>query len=1360
MFLLERGDAGTLVHSASDLVIAGECEFRLLRRLDELLGRSPRQPREEDEMLARTAALGEDHERRVLDGHLRTFGPADDGRAGGVLEVPPARRMSRDELIDAHARTLAAMEQRADVVYQASFFDGRFHGRADFLVRDPLGEMAHLGNPGGVVPRYAVHDSKLARRTKVRALLQLAAYADQLMGARIDPTDEVHLVLGTGETTSHRLADLLPVFRKRRARLLEVLDTHVAVDAPARWGDDRYLACGKLRDCPDCADAAARSRDVLLVGGVYGAQRVKLSAAGISTIDALATATEPPDGMAAARFEGLRAQARLQLGLDDGDGSVALDHLPDGVDPDGPDARLRWQLTATEAIDRLPPASPGDVFFDFEGDPLWEAARLPGDDQAPAMGLDYLFGWVERPGPGDATPPFHGLWADDLAGERDALVQFVDYLNARLQTYPDLHVYHYAAYEKTHLLSIAARHGVYEDEVDQLLRDGVLVDLYAVVRSCLRISNRSKSIKKLEPLYMQDDSAREGVTSATASVTEYAEYAKLAAEGAERAAELKQRILDYNEYDCRSTLRLLEWLRVARSSASLSSSPSLVEPVETAVAGAAVGSENARADAFTGPRGPSASGTDTSAHAFSLPTASVAGSPFEGGSPGVGAGAAERAGGGGVEGTVEREVPVDGEAAPDEVGEAESPRVAARREGRARRLELAGEISARVGESRGERSLEVQALALLGVAVGYYQREEKPFWLEHYARLELPLDEWPGRRSTFHVERSTVLRDWSVVGRDRLPSREIELVGRMLDGSRIDGSDLGVGDAVYVLYDQPVPPVVGEIEARAVRGEHSGGVIQETREPDGERDDVPRGRDVVILRERLSGGAEPHDQAPVALAPQRGPAHDAQEQAVEEAARAGLASWDANRALPDGAAVDLLRRRPPRLIDPSTGSGQRPSTGPVGSGQGTSTGPAQLGAELPELGRSDGDGGLDLESAVLAAVERLDHSYLAVQGPPGTGKTHVGSHVVGKLVGTGWRVGVVAQSHAAVENMLSAVVDKAGVPAELVAKKQRAKGAEQPSGQPWQELSSTQLADFAASSSTGCVVGGTAWDFAHERWPDGGLDLLVIDEAGQFSLADTIAVGRAAQRLLLLGDPQQLPQVSQGRHPEPVDESALAWLAAGSSVLPDGLGYLLPESWRMHPDVCAAVSELAYAGRLSAHPVTTTRSLDGVAPGVLHVPVSHEGRSTSSPEEAAEVVRQVQGVIGRTWSPGGGRPPRPVGPDDVVVVAAYNAQVHLVREALRAAGLGGVPVGTVDMFQGREAPVAILTLAASTPENVSRGMGFLLSRNRINVAVSRAQWQAVVISSPRLTDYLPGDLEADGVRHLMELGGFLRLIGA
>ncbi|MCZ2262137.1 ATP-binding protein, partial [Isoptericola sp. QY 916] len=386
-------------------------------------------------------------------------------------------------------------------------------------------------------------------------------------------------------------------------------------------------------------------------------------------------------------------------------------------------------------------------------------------------------------------------------------------------------------------------------------------------------------------------------------------------------------------------------------------------------------------------------------------------------------------------------------------------------------------------------------------------------------------------------------------------------------------------------------------------------------------------------------------------------------------------------------------------------------------------------------------------------VERgrdLDRSYLAVQGPPGTGKTHVGSHVIAALVAEGWRVGVVAQSHAAVENMLRAVVEKAGVPADRVAKKRQADGSGH-TASPCAELSGDDLAEFSRRGPG--VVGGTAWDFAHPgRWPDDDLDLLVVDEAGQFSLASTIAVSRSARRLLLLGDPQQLPQVSRGRHPEPVDRSALGWLVDGRDVLPPGLGYFLSRSWRMHPALCEAVSQLAYEGRLQAHETAAERRLDGVAPGVHHVPVRHEGRGVASPEEAQEVVRQAAAVVGRSWTPGAGRPARPLEPRDVVVLAAYNAQVWAVRRALDDAGLGGVRVGTVDRFQGTEAPVAIVTLAASSPHDVRRGTGFLLSRHRINVAVSRGQWCAIVVRSPELTDYLPHTPEGLG-----RLGAFLGL---
>ncbi|MFD6177026.1 MULTISPECIES: TM0106 family RecB-like putative nuclease [unclassified Isoptericola] len=1265
MFLLDppptdgaRAPEPTVVHSASDLVVAAGCEFRLLRRLDELLGRAPRREREADAMLARTAALGDAHERRVLDEYVSRYGRAREGVPGGVVEVEPVARLTRDALEAAHGATLAAVEAGADVVAQASFFDGEFHGRADFLLRDPLGDPdVGPGRPGGhagpPLPRYAVLDTKLARRAKVTALLQLAAYADQLAAAHVDPTDAAHLVLGTRVTTSHRLAELLPVLEQRRARLREVVAAHRADDGPLAWGDERFTACGR---CEACAEQAAAHRDVLLVGGVYERQRAALVAGGITTIDALAAAEEPPDGMPARSFERVRDQARLQLGqggigpggIGTGEtGTAPWGEVWDGevaYDDHGTPATIRWQLPDTSAVRRLPDPSPGDVFFDFEGDPLWSDPQ--GEQWGQQTGLDYLFGLVERPDAEGEAPPFRAFWAHDLAQERQALVDFVDYLTERRRRFPDLHVYHYASYERVHLLSIAARHGVYEEEVDQLLRDGVLVDLYAVVRSSLRISDRSKSIKRLEPLYMGDELRSGDVTTAAASIVVYAEYTALRDAGrTAEADELLRGIADYNRYDCVSTLRLFEWLRGAAD---------VVDARAAAAGGAVVDDDASRA-----------------------------------------------AGADGLAADAEAEA-TDGEAAVAE----ESPRRAASREARERRLALEAEVRERVGEGRGARDDEAEALAMVGASLGYWRRESKPFWHEHFSRLELPTDEWQGRRNTFHVERATVARDWAVDDGRRAPARVLELTGRLSEGS-----ELGVGGTPFLLYDAPAPDGV-TVPANAVRGYHGNALVVDAVRRATEAGE----RDVLVVREQLRVGAETFDALPMALTPSSGPRADPQEQALEDVARRALARWDHDRTLPDGPGADLLRRRPPHL----TGGGP-----------------------LPDV--VDGD----FTAAVLAATRDLDRSYLAVQGPPGTGKTHVGSHVIAALVAEGWRVGVVAQSHAAVENMLRAVVEKAGVPADRVAKKRQSDG---PSASAvCAELSADDLAAFAGRGP--CVVGGTAWDFAHaERWPDDGLDLLVVDEAGQFSIAATLAVARSARRLLLLGDPQQLPQVSRGQHPEPVDRSALGWLADGHDVLPAGLGYFLARSWRMHPALSEAVSQLAYEGRLGSHPAAAARRLDGVAPGVHHVAVEHEGRGVVSPEEAQEVVRQAAGVVGRSWTPGPGQPERPLEARDVVVLAAYNTQVWAVRRALDAAGLAEVRVGTVDRFQGTEAPVAIVTLAASSAHDVPRGTGFLLSRHRINVAVSRAQWCAIVVRSPALTDYLPHTPEGLG-----RLGAFLGL---
>jgi len=272
----------------------------------------------------------------------------------------------------------------------------------------------------------------------------------------------------------------------------------------------------------------------------------------------------------------------------------------------------------------------------------------------------------------------------------------------------------------------------------------------------------------------------------------------------------------------------------------------------------------------------------------------------------------------------------------------------------------------------------------------------------------------------------------------------------------------------------------------------------------------------------------------------------------------------------------------------------------------------------------------------------------------------------------------------------------------------------------------------------------------------GSLDLLVVDEAGQFSLANTIAVAGAAQNLLLLGDPQQLPQVSQGTHPEPVDESALGWLAEGHDALPADRGYFLSRTWRMHPALCAPVSALSYEGRLfSNEQATGTRVLHGLAPGLHAVTVDHHANTTDSPEEAEEIRRQIESLVGLPWvDPETHDATRGLTPGDFIVVAPYNAQVALIREHLERAGLADVPVGTVDKFQGRQAPISIVSMTASNAGDSPHGARFLLSRNRLNVAISRGQWAAIVVQARTLTHYLPAT--PDG---LETLGAFMALTG-
>lgn len=433
------------------------------------------------------------------------------------------------------------------------------------------------------------------------------------------------------------------------------------------------------------------------------------------------------------------------------------------------------------------------------------------------------------------------------------------------------------------------------------------------------------------------------------------------------------------------------------------------------------------------------------------------------------------------------------------------------------------------------------------------------------------------------------------------------------------------------------------------------------------------------------------------------------------------------------ASADLLFRRAPRLK------------------KGASN--AKNAENLPrEVDFSGSD--LPTVDAVHAAVRALDHSYVAVQGPPGAGKTFLASHVIARLVAEGAKVGVVAQSHAVIENLMVACCARDGFD---VSRAVRLRGKSVTPDAPWSEVSDSELVELI-SGAGGMLFGGTVWDYVSERRvPAGSLDVLVVDEAGQFSLTNTVAAARAARSVLLLGDPQQLPQVSTGVHPYPVDVSALGWLSDGAAALDPRFGYFLGESWRMDSALCERVSWLSYDGALASAAATAGRALQGVAPGVVSYPVEHAGCSVRSVQEAQAVVDCVRELLGREWVPAAGAEPRPLAAEDCIVVAAYNAQVDCVREALIAAGLAdssgaGVRVGTVDKFQGQEAAVVLVSLASSRVDS-GRGAGFVLSPNRLNVAVSRGQWQAVLVHSPWVARSVPQDVE-----EVLALSGFAGLV--
>jgi len=414
---------------------------------------------------------------------------------------------------------------------------------------------------------------------------------------------------------------------------------------------------------------------------------------------------------------------------------------------------------------------------------------------------------------------------------------------------------------------------------------------------------------------------------------------------------------------------------------------------------------------------------------------------------------------------------------------------------------------------------------------------------------------------------------------------------------------------------------------------------------------------------------------------------------------------------------------------------------------------ALLRGDEPRFAPGEGpEGGVFLDelASVYKWVDHLDESFVAFQGPPGTGKTYSGSHIIHHLIMSGKRVGVVAMSHPAIDNLMGAtfqVFQDAGDASQLRALR-------------WQDDAEDVSLPFATyskrkpdlASGEFNLIGGTAWLWANQEMRQHPVDFLLIDEAGQLSLADALASTNGARNMVLLGDPLQLSQVAKAEHPEGSGSSVLQHVLGEHLTIPDTRGVFIAETRRMHPDICEFISKQIYEDRLTSH-VSCARQGTEFGTGLRWLETHHVRRSTESAEEADVVTEQIEMMVGTKWVNQRGES-LTLSPRDFMVVAPYNDQVNLLNERFRRSPvLRGVQVGTVDKFQGREAPVVFFTMTTSSAADMPRGPEFLFSRNRLNVAVSRARCLAYLVCTEELLNSRAADI--DDMRLISTLSAFV-----
>jgi len=1092
-------------------------------------------------------ARGLDHELNYLKRLKSTY--------NYVVEI--SRKESLQKQVEL---TSNAISSGADIIFQPLLYDYPWSGYADFLIK--TNTPSSLGDFS-----YEILDAKLAFSAKPEHILQLCMYSELLSNTQDLLPEKIHLLLGNQKTTTFNLSDYFYYY------LYSKNEIEVFVEKlPAESYPQPCKHCNICSWREHCNKQWEIDNHLSIIANIQTSQTQKLNNSNIYTVESFAK-TDPD-----IRIDNLNQDTRLRL--------QSQAKLQTHKAKTGEDKVEILPLMENKGFKRLPKPNKGDLFFDIEGDPLY-----------PNGGLEYLFGISTFE---EKSENFQSFWAHDHDQEKKMFKEFMSFIQSHLNKYPDAYIYHYNHYENTVLKRLACRYGIFEEELDNLLRQSKLVDLYKVVRESIRTSQSGYSLKDLEIFYMEK---RKGaVDTADMSILFYNQWSE------SQDPNLLKEISEYNKIDCKSTYLLREWLISLKPNNSTW-----------------------------------------------------------------------------FEDTNDNDKNNQDERKDWEIDYDETKNALEQIKGKNK--DLAREVS---------NLLE------------FHKREEKVEWWEAFERQQKYTDE--------------LIDDLECIG-------DLVSIG------------IPVPEKKSMLYKYKFPPQ--EFKLR----DKDPVINVSTMEKVGQIFKIYHEENILTLKYKESKTNPP---LPENLS--IGPTPVINSKPIRDAIYRYANTLINNVANTHQCVTDLLNKSIPRITNKHSGDKIITSN--------------------------------ELLLDAKEAIQNLDNSYLFIQGPPGTGKTYSSSHIIVELMKQGKKVGITSNSHKAIHNMLekieSIAMDQnysfAGIKkvsedmpetyfdskshcifnlelpkqvekfftennSDLIAglldgiwddlqldeeSKKRLLGPKV-----YERMKNGEQAIKNIPFDTANLFAGTAWLFSRPDFHN-QLDYLFIDEAGQVSLANTIAMGTAAKNIVLVGDQMQLAQPIKGTHPGNAGLSVLEYLLGNKSTIPPEQGIFLDKTWRLHPDISDFISPAFYDNRLITDSITKKRKLilknTSLPPTGINLSfVEHNGCTQKSVEEGEVIKKNYLELLGQQFQDEN-QINRSITEDDIIIVTPYNVQVNYLKSILPQKAR----VGTVDKFQGQEAPIVLISMVTSNYEDIPRGMDFLYSKNRLNVALSRAQCLAILIINPNL----------------------------